>query len=119
MDLGLTGRTAIVCGASSGLGLAAAEALAEEGANVVLFARRGDLVAQEAARIGGSAVAGDVRVPEDLERAVSVAVEQFGGIDILVPNSGGPPPATAEEIGPDEVQAAVELLLLPVVRLVK
>ena len=40
MDLGLRGRTAIVCGASSGLGLAAAEALAEEGANVTMFARR-------------------------------------------------------------------------------
>ena len=42
MDLGLSGRTALVCGASSGLGLASAEALAEEGANVVLFARRTD-----------------------------------------------------------------------------
>ena len=42
MDLGLSGRTALVCGASSGLGLASAEALAEEGANVVLFARRAE-----------------------------------------------------------------------------
>jgi 3-oxoacyl-[acyl-carrier protein] reductase len=118
MDLGLTGRTAIVCGASSGLGLAAAEALAEEGVNVVMFARRGELVEQEAARIGGRAVPGDVRVPADLERAVGTALDEFGGIDILVPNSGGPPPSRAVEIGPDEVQAAVELLLLPVVRLV-
>jgi 3-oxoacyl-[acyl-carrier protein] reductase len=119
MDLGLTGRTAIVCGASSGLGLASAEALAGEGANVVMLARRADLLEREAARIGGLAVAGDVRVPADLERAVAAAVDSYGGIDILVPNSGGPPTARAEEIGPDDVQAAVELLLLPVVRLVR
>ena len=118
MDLGLTGRTAIVCGASSGLGLAVAEALAEEGAHVVMFARRRDVLETEAKRIRGLAVAGDVRDPADLERAVRAAVETYGGIDILVPNSGGPPPARAEEIDADQVQDAVELLLLPVVRLV-
>src|SRR3954463_13686376 len=119
MELGLKGRTAIVCGASSGLGLASAEALADEGANVVMFARRGDLLEQEAERIGGRAVVGDVREAADIERAVRTAVEAFGGIDILVPNSGGPPPARADEIDAEQVQAAVELLLLPVVRLVR
>ncbi len=119
MDFGLKGRTAIVCGASSGLGLASAEALAEEGANVVMFARRGDLLEQEAERIGGRAVVGDVRDAADIERAVGTAVEAYGGIDILVPNSGGPPPSHADEIDAEQVQAAVELLLLPVVRLVR
>jgi 3-oxoacyl-[acyl-carrier protein] reductase len=118
MDLGLNGRTAIVCGASSGLGLASAEALAEEGAHVVMLARRGDVLEQEAKRIGGVAVVGDVREPADLERAVGTAVETHGGIDILVPNSGGPPPGRADEIDAEQVQAAVDLLLLPVVRLV-
>ena len=118
MDLGLTGRTAIVCGASSGLGLAVAEALAEEGAHVVMLARRGDVLEKEAKRVGGLAVAGDVRNPADLERAVGTAVDAYGGIDILVPNGGGPPPARADEIDVDRVQDAVELLLLPVVRLV-
>lgn len=118
MDLGLTGRTAIVCGASSGLGLAVAEALAEEGARVVMFARRRDVLETEAERLGGLAVAGDVRKASDLERAVRAAVDAYGGIDILVPNSGGPPAARAEEIDADRVQEAVELLLLPVVRLV-
>src|SRR6516165_4121903 len=118
MNLGLTGRTAIVCGASSGLGLACAEALAEEGANVVMFARRRELLEREADRVGGLAVAGDVREAADLERAVGTAVEKFGGIDILVPNSGGPPPARAVEIDADRAQEAVDLLLLPVVRLV-
>jgi 3-oxoacyl-[acyl-carrier protein] reductase len=119
VDLGLRGRTAIVCGASSGLGLASAEALAEEGANVVMLARRADLLEREAARIGGRAVAGDVRNVVDLERAVRTAVSEFGGLDILVPNSGGPPPMRASELTAAEVQSAVELLLLPVVRLVE
>jgi 3-oxoacyl-[acyl-carrier protein] reductase len=118
VDLGLRDRTAIVCGASSGLGLASAEALAEDGANVVMFARRGELLEREAARIGGRAVVGDVREPADLERAVTTAVEGFGGIDVLVLNSGGPPPSRADEIDAESVQRAVELLLLPVVRLV-
>ena len=51
MDLGLRGRTAIVCGASSGMGLATAEALAEEGAHVAMFARRRDVLEREAERI--------------------------------------------------------------------
>jgi 3-oxoacyl-[acyl-carrier protein] reductase len=118
VDLGLSGRTAIVCGASAGLGLAVAEALAGEGARVVMFARREDVLEAEARRLGGVAVAGDVRNAADLERAVRTAVDTFGGIDILVPNSGGPPAARADEIDADGVQDAVELLLLPVVRLV-
>jgi 3-oxoacyl-[acyl-carrier protein] reductase len=117
VDLGLSGRTAIVGGASSGLGLATAESLAEEGARVVMFARRRDVLEREAERIGGIPVVGDVREPDDIQRVVDTAIEA-GGIDILVPNSGGPPPARAEAIGVDDVQAAVELLLLPVVRLV-
>ena len=52
MDLGLRGKTAIVCGASSGLGLASAEALADEGANVAMFARRRDELERDAERIG-------------------------------------------------------------------
>ena len=84
-----------------------------------MFARRGDLLEQEAERIGGRAVVGDVRDPADIERTVGTAVEAYGGIDILVPNSGGPPPSHADEIDAEQVQAAVELLLLPVVRLVR
>jgi 3-oxoacyl-[acyl-carrier protein] reductase len=118
VDLGLRGKTAIVCGASSGLGLASAEALAEEGANVVMLARRAELLEQEAARIGGRAVVGDVRDAADLERAVQTAVDEFGGLDVVVPNSGGPPPARAVELTAESVQGAVDLLLLPVVRLV-
>ncbi|MGB2953714.1 MAG: SDR family oxidoreductase [Gaiellaceae bacterium] len=117
MNLGLAGRTAIVCGASSGMGLAISEALAEERANVAMFARRRELLELEAERIGALAVRGDVRNPVDLKRLVDKTVEAFGGIDILVNNSGGPPRGPATELDDNSVEAAVELLLLSAVRL--
>jgi 3-oxoacyl-[acyl-carrier protein] reductase len=119
VDLGLNGRTALVFGASSGLGLASAEALAEEGANVALFARRADLLGREAERIGGHAIPGDVTKPEDLQRAVSATLERFGGLDVLVWNAGGPPPGTALETTPSGLEQGLALMLLPVVRLVE
>jgi 3-oxoacyl-[acyl-carrier protein] reductase len=117
MDLGLKGRTAIVCGASSGMGLAIAESLAGEGANVAMFARRRDLLEREAEKVGALAVRGDVRNPADLKRLVDRTLEAFGGIDILVNNSGGPPRTAAVGITDDQVEAAVELLLLSAIRL--
>lgn len=119
MDLGLAGRTALVCGASKGLGLACAEALAREGASVVMLARGRQRVEREAARLGATPVCGDVGVPLDLKRALEVTVAAHGGLDILVLNSGGPPPGGALAVDADDVQEAVSLLLLPVVRLVK
>ena len=119
MDLGLEGRTAIVCGASSGIGLGIAESLAREGATVVMFARRRDLLEREAERLGGLAVAGDVTNAGDLERLVGSAVEAFGGIDIVVNNSGGPPRSTAAELTGEQVEAAAQLLLVSVVRLTR
>jgi 3-oxoacyl-[acyl-carrier protein] reductase len=117
MDLGLKGRTAIVCGASAGIGLGIAESLADEGANVVMFARRRDPLDREAERLGALAVRGDVTNPADLQRVVERSVEAFGGIDVLVNNSGGPPRTTAVELDDTLVEEAVELLLLSVVRL--
>jgi 3-oxoacyl-[acyl-carrier protein] reductase len=119
VDLGLSGRTALVCGASSGLGLASAEALAEEGANVVLFARRGDELEQHAARLGGVAAAGDVTEDADLERAVTTAVDRFGGLDVLVWNGGGPAPGAALDADPESLDGAYRLLLRPAVTLVR
>lgn len=117
MDLGLSGRTALVCGASSGIGLGIAESLAGEGANVVMFARRRELLEQEAARIGGVPVAGDVTSEEDLERLVATAVDRFGGVDVVVHNSGGPHPASASQLDAELIRTAVDLLLVSVVRL--
>jgi 3-oxoacyl-[acyl-carrier protein] reductase len=118
MDLGLQGCSAIVLGASQGMGLAIAEALTAEGANVAMFARRADVVEREATRIGALAVPGDLTDAADLERLVAATVEAFGGVDILVLNGGGPPPGAATAVDADSVVAAVELLLIPHVRLV-
>jgi 3-oxoacyl-[acyl-carrier protein] reductase len=117
MNVGLEGRTAIVCGASSGMGLAIAEALAAEGANVAIFGRRRDLLEREAERIGALAVRGDLTVPGDLEKLVSRTVEAFGGIDVLVNNGGGPPAGPAAGLEDDAVESAVSLLLLSAIRL--
>jgi 3-oxoacyl-[acyl-carrier protein] reductase len=119
VDLGLKGRTALVMGASSGLGLATAESLAAEGANVSMFARRRDLLEREADRIGALAVRGNVTIPKDLEHAVDTTVTAFGGIDILVWNSGGPKPGRASSVTPEGLEEALELLFLPAVRLVQ
>ena len=117
MELGLEGRTAIVCGASSGMGLAIAEALAAEGANVSMFARRRELLEREAERIGALAVRGDLTNPADLKRLVDRTVEAFGGIDILVNNGGGPPRTPAVDLTDEQVEGAVELLLVSAIRL--
>jgi 3-oxoacyl-[acyl-carrier protein] reductase len=117
VDLGLSGRTAIVCGASAGMGLAIAEALAAEGANVSLFARRREVLEREAERIGGLSVRGDVTNPADLKRLVDRTLEAFGSIDILVNNSGGPPRTAAVGLADEQVEQAVELLLLSAIRL--
>jgi 3-oxoacyl-[acyl-carrier protein] reductase len=117
MDLGLSGRTAIVCGASQGIGLAIAETLAAEGMQVAMFARRRKVLAAEAERLGALAVQGDVTNPRDCERLVGRAVDAFGGVDVLVNNSGGPPRGTALEVDDESLEEAVALLLLSAVRM--
>lgn len=117
MDLGLRGRTAIVCGASAGMGLAIAEAFAAEGMNVAMFARRRKVLEGEAERLGALAVQGDVTNPQDCERLVTRTVDAFGGIDVLVNNSGGPPRGPALEVTDESLEGAVALLLVSAVRL--
>lgn len=124
MDLGLTGRAALVTGASTGLGRAVAERLAREGADVVVAARSPaplEAVAAEIARDTGRRVApfaGDVRAPEFCKGAVEHAVAQFGRLDVLVANAGGPPPGDAEDFGPEAYRDALELNLMSTVQLV-
>lgn len=118
MELGLEGRTAIVCGGASGIGLAVAEALAGEGANVAVFSRRRELLEREADRIGALAVQGDLTIPQHLERLVQATVGAFGALDIVVLNGGGPPASKAVSLTAASVEEAVALLLTSHVTLV-
>jgi 3-oxoacyl-[acyl-carrier protein] reductase len=101
MDLGLGGTAAIVCGASSGMGLATARALAGEGAAVTMLARDPERLRAAAESVPGAlAVAGDVRDLDALERAVARTVDAHARLDIVVNNAGGPPPGTFESTPP-------------------
>jgi 3-oxoacyl-[acyl-carrier protein] reductase len=98
MDLKLKGKSALLCGASAGLGYAVAEALAREGARVAINARTpSDLrVAAEKLReeTGAEVVAlpADVSVPTDAEMLVGDTIKAFGKVDVVLANAGGPPP---------------------------
>ncbi|UIJ73140.1 SDR family oxidoreductase [Aurantimonas sp. HBX-1] len=101
MDLGLTGKRALVLASSRGLGLGIAEALAAEGANVLLCGRSGDKLAANCdainARGAGKAdyVTADLAAPDFAATLHQAALDRLGGIDILVNNTGGPPPGGA------------------------
>jgi len=113
MDLGITGRSAIVCGASRGLGFACAKALCEQGVGVVLIARdkgRLDHAAAQLLASGGQArtVAGDVSDPRCREAALAVCPQP----DILVTNAGGPPPGDFRDWEHDDWIRALDLNML-------
>jgi 3-oxoacyl-[acyl-carrier protein] reductase len=117
MDLGIAGRRAAVAAASSGLGLATARALAAEGVRVAICAREPKRLASAAASLGERAIAleADVGNPEGAARFVAQARERLGGLDILVPNAGGPPPGNFRSTPLDAYLPALHLNLLSVV----
>jgi 3-oxoacyl-[acyl-carrier protein] reductase len=118
MDLELTGKVAIVGGASKGLGRACAQALAEEGAAVALCSRSKpdlDKTAQEIRDATGREVLpfpGDLDRPETIRDLVAAAVARFGRLDVLVNNSGGPPLARAHNATEEQWATAVQRSLL-------
>ncbi|MEP6560419.1 MAG: SDR family oxidoreductase [Nakamurella sp.] len=120
MDLGLAGRTAVVCASTSGLGAATALALGREGAHVVVNGRRAEQ-AQELADAMPSAiaVAADLMAADGPETLINAAVAAFGRVDVLVLNGPGPRPARAVDIGVDDVMGAAELLVRQHVALVR
>lgn len=123
MDLHLADRVALVCGSSSGLGLAMAEALAAEGCQVALNGRDPDRLERAVRHVeatAGSRVAGfaaDVSVPEQAVRLVTDVEGRFGRLDVLVANAGGPPAGRAMELADADWQRALDLNLLSTVTL--
>jgi 3-oxoacyl-[acyl-carrier protein] reductase len=119
----LTGRAALVTGASSGLGFAAARSLAHRGARVALSSRGGDKLDAARERLSAEtgaeviAVPADVRDPEAIAALVQQVISRFGGIDVLVANGGGPPSKPALEVTEEDWQVAIPLALLFVPRL--
>lgn len=125
METGLKGTVALVAASSSGLGRAVAHALASEGADVVMCARRADVLkeaADEVRGMSGSAVlevVADLSQAEDVERVVQAAVERFGRIDVLVTNAGGPPPGEFTAHDDEAWEKAFSTNLMSVVRLIR
>ena len=123
MNLDLTGKVAIVTGSSRGLGLASAAALVQEGCLVTICARGETRLTEATAelrRIGGDnrilAVAGDLSLPDVMERLVERTVETFGGLDILVNNMGLARGATIVDTSDAEWQEALDQTLFPAIR---
>ena len=122
MNYGLKGRVALVNGASSGIGEGVARALAAEGADLVLCARGAQKLEEVAAAISREtgvqalAFSVDVSARGAAKEAVGAAVAAFGGLDILVNNSGGPPGGRFEELSDEQWRGAAELLLMSAVQ---
>jgi 3-oxoacyl-[acyl-carrier protein] reductase len=125
MDLGLKGKIAMVGGASKGLGFAVARALAAEGAHVCIAARDADAINRAADAIHLETGVEALPVAADLGKADATAawhaatVKQFGGVDLLFANTGGPPAGTALGFDDQAWHCAFELLLMSVVRSVR
>jgi 3-oxoacyl-[acyl-carrier protein] reductase len=123
MDLGIAGRVALVPASSKGLGRASAVALAQEGCKLVICARGEDVLRDAEKEVAGHnevlALVEDVTDPGAPKRLVDAAVDRFGTIDIVVPNSGGPPAARALEFDDDQLAAALNANLTTSIRLVR
>ena len=125
MDLGLKGKVALVAASSKGLGKASALALAREGARVTICARTAEDLEAAAQEIRDETAAEVLAVPADLNTAegihtvVAATAERFGGVDVLVDNSGGPRTGRFADLTDDDWRQALEILTLNFVRFVR
>jgi len=125
MELGLSGKVAIVAASSKGMGKAIAMGLAAEGARVTMLARttadleRAAQEVREACHADVLAIPADVTRSEDVKRIVHDTVARWGTVNILVNNAGGPTPGVFDEVDDAKWQSAFELNLLSTVRLVR
>jgi 3-oxoacyl-[acyl-carrier protein] reductase len=119
MDLGLAGARALIGGGSGGLGGATGAALIAEGAVVGLIARPGPKLDATVANLGATAVPADLSTPDGPAAAVAAAVDAFGGLDVLVVNSGGPPPGGFDELDEATWQAAIDGTLWSAIRILR
>jgi 3-oxoacyl-[acyl-carrier protein] reductase len=119
MDLGLSGLRALVGGGSSGLGAAIATVLAAEGSAVAIAARPSARLEEVALRIAARPVAADLSGPDGPAAAIATAVEQLGGLDLLVVNSGGPPGGDFDALDEAAWTAAIDGVLLAALRLIR
>lgn len=121
MDLGLKGKVAMVAGASRGLGYAVAKALADEGAQVSIASRDEAAIKSAAKRIGPNAVGVpvDVKSADAIREWAAATEKQFGGIDMLFTNSGGPPAGATMSFDDRAWQDAVDLLLFSTLRMIR
>ena len=125
MDLGLKGKTALVTGASRGLGFATALTLAREGCRVAVNSRSEENAQAAAERITSETstqaigLAGDVSEVGVAEKLVEGTVNTFGGLDLLVTNAGGPPAGAFESFDEEAWQKAIDLSFTSHVRLIR
>ncbi|MCB5202857.1 SDR family oxidoreductase [Neorhizobium sp. T786] len=123
MDLGLAGKRALVLASSRGLGLGIATALAQEGANVLLVGRSSERLAENCKAINAKGkgkadwVSADLSDADFVETMKSAVQEKLGGIDILVNNTGGPTPGTAEEMTAEKLETFFQSMVLRVITL--
>jgi NAD(P)-dependent dehydrogenase (short-subunit alcohol dehydrogenase family) len=117
MDMGLKGKVAIVTGGSEGIGKAAAQSLAAEGASVVICARRADVLEQTVSDIkaatGGevTAIPTDVTDPDAIQNLIDKTIEKYGKLDILVNNAGTSAAGLFEEVSDETWRYDIELKL--------
>lgn len=123
MDLGLNGKRALVTGGSRGIGRGIAEALAAEGARVIIASRDGDACLAAAAAMAeahGTEVIGQACDMSDLDtvdQLADIAVEAFDGVDILVNNTGGPPFGPVSQVDSETWRESFEAMFVSVTRL--